>query len=166
MSVKGSYTAKIFSSLSIGQHVWAKLPYGDFIVEVRSRKSQDVVLVAGGTGLAPFVPLLEELVENGHEERKLALFYGVRSSEQLMFQDLLRACAERNLVDVHIYSEAGFGKSDPQGMVFKEGRLDPRRILADCGHLVTPSYFLSGLLTSTTEPKALTWYLCRNSLSI
>jgi NAD(P)H-flavin reductase len=54
-SVKGQYTKRMERVLAPGYEVWLKLPYGDFIVESAIEKDQDIVLIAGGTGLSPFL---------------------------------------------------------------------------------------------------------------
>ena len=61
-SVKGVYTRKMEKSLEPGKEVWLKLPYGDFTIEKNIQPDQDIVLVAGGTGISPFVPYLDALV--------------------------------------------------------------------------------------------------------
>lgn len=64
-SVKGKYTIKMKEMLKVGAKVWLKLPYGEFIIE--NNNSNCVVLVAGGTGVSPFLPYLENLI---HEENQ------------------------------------------------------------------------------------------------
>lgn len=74
-----------------GDLVWLKLPYGEFVVE--GDRSAPSVLVAGGTGVAPFVSLIAS-------EQVLAapvrLLYGVRRPDLLIYRADLDAAAGRD----------------------------------------------------------------------
>ena len=48
--------------LETGKEVWVKLPYGHFIVS--SLPGEEVILVAGGTGITPYIPFLLEEINN------------------------------------------------------------------------------------------------------
>lgn len=55
---------------------------------------QDVVLAAGGIGLAPLRPLLHEIVARRREFGRVVLLYGARSPEDLLFRRQLERWAE------------------------------------------------------------------------
>lgn len=114
VSEVGRFTARVMES-NPGDTVWLKLPYGDFVVE--SRPQSPVVLVAGGTGVAPFVSLVTSEVAL---EGPVHLVYGVRNPDLLIYREALDAAAERNpLVTWQAFVEEG----ECDGAV--RGRLSP-----------------------------------------
>jgi NAD(P)H-flavin reductase len=147
-SVKGRYTQKMETSLSPGREVWLKLPYGDFIVESASRKDDDVVLIAGGTGIAPYVPYLEELAENGARGRRVLLVYGAREPSLYLFLDLLARCARNETgVTLRLFAERIPEGGQPPAFPADDalaGVLSLDQIVDAARELKTPVYFISG----------------------
>jgi ferredoxin-NADP reductase len=86
-AVKGAFTARMERELAPGGSVWAKLPYGEFVVDPAS----DAVLFAGGTGVTAFTAFLQSL-EAGRAPRVL-LFYGARKPHLFVYGPLAEACA-------------------------------------------------------------------------
>lgn len=90
VSEVGRFTARIMHTRA-GDAVWLKLPYGEFVV--KSSADRPAVLVAGGTGVAPFISLVTS-------DRALAgpvrLLYGVRRPELMIYRDVLDAAGHRN----------------------------------------------------------------------
>ena len=125
-----------------------KLPYGNFIIEARSREGADVVLIAGGTGISPFVPYLEGVVARTSLDRRVVLYYGVRSLRHLLFRDLLASCNDKGFVGLRVMSEAAEAMEvdgwRPAGIALRPGRLDPHAVLSECTYLKEPVFFLSG----------------------
>jgi NAD(P)H-flavin reductase len=91
-SVKGVYTKRMERELIAGRTVWIKLPYGNFVIDSAASQSGGVVLVAGGTGIAPFIPFLENCLKKSCDSGSLRLYYGIRRPTQALFQDLIRRC--------------------------------------------------------------------------
>ena len=52
---------------------------------VKEAEGQDVLLVAGGIGLAPLRPAMYTLLANRDNYRKISLFYGARTPEDLLY---------------------------------------------------------------------------------
>ena len=88
-SVKGRYTQKMERTLAIGREVWIKLPYGEFVIQ----PDGEVVLFAGGTGISAFVAFVEGLTSPWTQP--IALVYGARSPELLLFSDMILARFDR-----------------------------------------------------------------------
>ena len=63
---------------------------------------QDVVIVAGGLGLAPLRPALYGLLAQRERYGRIALLYGTRSPEQILFRDELDAWRRRLDIEVEI----------------------------------------------------------------
>lgn len=86
-AVKGTFTARMERELAEGVAVWAKLPYGDFVVDSAS----DAVLFAGGTGVTAFTAFLQSL--GAEREPRVLLFYGARKPNLFVYGPLAEACA-------------------------------------------------------------------------
>ena len=82
-SVKGNYTSRMESELSIGREVWIKLPYGEFIID----STLPVVLIAGGTGLTAFTAFLDNLTQE--QTSPITVFYGARHPKLWIFRTFL-----------------------------------------------------------------------------
>lgn len=89
-SVRGRYTARMEMELHEGQWVWVKLPYGDFSI----RDTDNVALLAGGTGITAFIAFIDGLTNEFHNNIFLA--YGARKPELLLYRDLIDAKAGTN----------------------------------------------------------------------
>jgi len=103
-SVQGRFTARMEKELVVGQWVWVKLPYGEFVVEDTS----DVVLFAGGTGITAFTAFLDGLTHDF--EHAVYLAYGARQRSLLVYRDMVEQRA-RMAPTLHAFyfieSEAG-----------------------------------------------------------
>jgi len=87
ISVKGQFTNRIFNTLREGSPCWLKLPYGEFLFP----SDRQLILIAGGVGITPYLSLLRKMLEE-KTEQPVTLFYGVRSAEHYLFRDLLSRC--------------------------------------------------------------------------
>ena len=88
-SVRGKYTERMSRELAAGKKVWLKFPYGDFIIENRLAGAKKAVLIAGGTGISPFLPFLRNLPENGGAS--VSLYYGIRGKEFYICGDFIES---------------------------------------------------------------------------
>ena len=59
VSPKGNFTNRMIRELKVGSEVWLKLPFGIF--DFRNALYENIVLIAGGTGISPFISFLESL---------------------------------------------------------------------------------------------------------
>ena len=79
----------------------------------------DVVVIAGGLGLAPLRPAVSALLANRAQFRRLVLLYGARTPEDLLFRDELERWS-RDGVDVQMTVDAAdAGWHGPVGVVGK-----------------------------------------------
>jgi ferredoxin-NADP reductase len=86
-AVKGAFTARMERELAKGVAVWAKLPYGEFVVDSAS----DAVLFAGGTGVTAFTAFLQSLTPE--QAPRVLLFYGARKPNLFVYAPLAEARA-------------------------------------------------------------------------
>jgi NAD(P)H-flavin reductase len=145
-SVKGRYTRFMEERLKPGADVWIKLPFGDFVIESRMSPGSDVVLVAGGTGVSPFIPFLEERFEAPDPSRRIRLYYGIRSPGHVLFGDLLTRCVNEGIIELSPWLESGAfdPASSPAFSAARSGRLSPDVVYEECAGLEAPVFFLSG----------------------
>jgi ferredoxin-NADP reductase len=134
VSKKGRFTGRIFSELTTGSNVWLKLPYGEFSFK---NEADPLVLIAGGTGIAPFVSFLEQSLLDGHGP-STALHYGVRTPAHAIFEDVLDQCKrELSNFDMTTWVEEG------DNLCGERGRLDIEKIHQKHGGEST-IFYLSG----------------------
>lgn len=74
-----------------GEQVSMTGPLGSFYLRAVTRP---LLFLAGGTGLAPFLAMLEVLAERG-ETQQICLIYGVTRDQDLVMVDALQAFSER-----------------------------------------------------------------------
>jgi len=79
----GSVTG-VLCGLEAGQTLRIRGPYGTGWPMKKARGS-DVVIVAGGIGLAPLRGVILEIVKNKEDYRKLNIVYGARTPEDMLF---------------------------------------------------------------------------------
>ena len=73
------------ASLKAGDYLGVRGPFGShWPVEVCDKK--DVVLVAGGIGLAPLRPAIHALLSERHRFQKLVFLYGARTPDDILYR--------------------------------------------------------------------------------
>ena len=138
-SIKGEYTKRMERELKEGNEFWLKLPYGDFTIEQENDLNSPIILVAGGTGISPFIPYL--LNKNkSNSERVVKLFYGFRNQELFIFEKKLEeACTIMPNLELNYFSEESI-----LGRSVQLGVLNMEDIYGKTKGLTNPIYFLSG----------------------
>jgi ferredoxin-NADP reductase len=145
-SVKGKYTKKMESYLRQGSEVWLKFPYGDFIIDAVAGMDREIVLIAGGTGITPYVPFLESQLAGNSTNRRIMLFYGIRKNSLLLVGDLLNKC-KQNLAQLKIELSVENDSEGSQSKTLferKPGPLKMSDIFQKTKKLNNPLYFVSG----------------------
>lgn len=87
--------------LRVGDVVGVRGPYGT-AWPVKAMKGQDIVLVAGGIGLAPLRPALYQVLSHREEYGKIVLLYGTRSPEDILFRRELERLRARFDLEIHV----------------------------------------------------------------
>lgn len=85
-AVAGGHGSNWVHRLRPGQMVKFEGPLGDFVLHDRDR---DIVMVATGTGMSPVKSMLLHLLDQ-RSARRVHLVFGVRSTQDLFYTDLLR----------------------------------------------------------------------------
>jgi NAD(P)H-flavin reductase len=73
---------------------------------ITEREGSDVVVVAGGLGLAPLRPVVDHVLAHRRRYARLLVLYGGRSPAELLFVDALQEWRGRFDVDVDVIVDA------------------------------------------------------------
>jgi NAD(P)H-flavin reductase len=93
--VVGRVTREL-ARLEVGAFVGVRGPFGKGW-PIEEALHQDIVIVAGGLGLAPLRPLILEVVRRRPFFRKVAILVGARTPEDLLFQTALETWARADI---------------------------------------------------------------------
>lgn len=83
--IPGGRASTYFENLKLGDVCSFTGPYGRFVLE---DSEKDVVMVATGTGIAPFIAMLPVLWEKGFS-KPVTLYFGVASQKDLFYLETL-----------------------------------------------------------------------------
>ena len=136
--VPGGVASAWFEALSPGETIRFTGPMGFFVLDLAH--PGDVILAATGTGLAPMIPMIEELLERD-ERGRIHLCFGVRQEQDLFWQariaDLVTRSRGRLSVET-LLSQPRAGAPSPVG------RITADRLLSSLPDLNKPTFYLCG----------------------
>lgn len=140
-SVKGTYTKRMENSLAVGSSVWLKAPYGEFIISKYIQIKETAVLIAGGTGVSPFIPFLKQ----SDDSIKIQLHYGLKNKELMIFEDDLSDVLGQDNFYLNLYLEENSNNMPIYGdFTVKEGLLSVNSILNNVQDKEMCVFFISG----------------------
>lgn len=112
----GDFTHQI-SQLQVGQKVFIDGPYGNFGIEAFSAEQNQLVMIAGGVGVAPMISILRQMARDQDTtvlNKKILLVYGNRVTEQAVnLKEMVNLESFKNLEVLHLVSEP---RKDWQGL--------------------------------------------------
>lgn len=112
----GRFTQWAFEAMKVGDAVQARGPLGGFTM--RSKSDTPLLFMAGGTGLAPVLALLEQQIRFA-PQRDMVLVWGMRSPQAFYaLDDLLALMAQAPALKVYLASTEGWA-----GQVAADGNL-------------------------------------------
>src|ERR1700737_4246743 len=88
----GEFSERLFDQDPQNALLTIEGPRGQFVF--RDRRGAPMLLVGGGTGLAPLLSILRHVIENGIE-RDMTIYWGVRSERDLYAHAVLEDLAQR-----------------------------------------------------------------------
>ncbi|MGC2197064.1 MAG: FAD/NAD(P)-binding protein [Terriglobales bacterium] len=120
-------------SQQVGNSVGVRGPMGvGWPVEIA--RGRDVIIVAGGIGLAPLRPLIYQVLRNRKDYGRLVVLYGARSPRELLYRRELATWARRSETQVLVTVDyGGLSWRGHVGVVttlFKYARLQPAKSVA------------------------------------
>lgn len=104
----GDFTHQI-SQLQVGQKIFIDGPYGNFGAEALSVEHDQLVMIAGGVGIAPMISVLRQIERDQDPKvlaKKILLIYGNRVAEQAVnLKEMVHLESFKNLEVVQLVSE-------------------------------------------------------------
>lgn len=101
----GSVT-KILEALNLGATIGVRGPFGS-TWPVQETVGKNVVIVAGGIGLAPLRPMIYHIQANRDKYKKVWLFYGARTTKDLVYEDEIAEWRKQKNLDIHLTVDHG-----------------------------------------------------------
>ena len=89
---QGAFSSLLKDTLKQGDPIEIKGPYGSCLRH--ENRSGSMILVGGGSGMAPLLSILTDLVESG-EQRPVRFFYGARTQRDLFMLDRIEELGSR-----------------------------------------------------------------------
>lgn len=114
---------KAMSQLKEGDVIGVRGPFGRSW-PITQAAGQDVVIVAGGIGLAPLRPAIYKLFAQREQFGKIVLLYGARTQEEILYRQELEQWRARFDTDVYVTVDRATG--DWRGNVGVVTTLIPR----------------------------------------
>jgi NAD(P)H-flavin reductase len=87
--------------VQVGREIGIRGPYGRGW-PIGEAEGKDVLIIAGGIGLAPLRPAVVEILANRDRFGSLSVLYGVRTPEDLLFEDDLHSWRGRFDIEVEV----------------------------------------------------------------
>ncbi|HUJ94302.1 MAG TPA: FAD/NAD(P)-binding protein [Terriglobales bacterium] len=117
----------------LGDGVGVRGPFGTGW-PVEAARGRDVIVVAGGIGLAPLRPMIYQVLQNRKDYGRLVILYGGRSPRDLLYRKELAAWARHHETQVLVTVDyGGLSWRGHVGVVttlFKYSRLQPASSVA------------------------------------
>lgn len=111
----GFFSQYMHDELKIGDSVSIKSPFGKFTFD---GKSDDIVLIAGGVGVTPFLSLTRNLIAAGWKGNILLLYAAHTESDIVRAEELWSLAAQHPNFNVHFFfSAARAGPGQPTGRI-------------------------------------------------
>jgi propane monooxygenase reductase component len=136
----GRFSSLLDGAITPGDELRFTGPYGAFHLR---RSQRSVLMVAGGSGMAPILSLLRTLAAEGCD-RKVRFFYGARTEQDLFYVDLIQELGAR-LPDFEFVPVIGF-VHEPACQVIEAGEMDDPEIYM-CG----PPPMIDAMIEQATE---------------
>jgi NAD(P)H-flavin reductase len=94
-------STRAITSLEAGSQIGVRGPVGKGW-PIEEAFGRDLVIVAGGIGLPPLRPLIDNILASRGHFGRLRLFYGARTPKDLLFTEELKAWAARDDISVGV----------------------------------------------------------------
>jgi len=147
---------KALVSSKPGDAVGVRGPFGTSW-PLEAARGRDVLIVAGGIGLAPLRPVIYHVLRHRDDYVRLIVLYGARSPGDRLFRKELEAW--NRLPDTHVLSTVDYGGATWRGRVgvvttlFRYVRLHPDRTVAMiCGPEIMMRYVIGELENNRGVP--------------
>ncbi|MEW5922714.1 MAG: FAD/NAD(P)-binding protein [Candidatus Zixiibacteriota bacterium] len=99
---------KVMKDLKVGDTIGVRGPYGS-VWPVKEAEGYDVVIVAGGIGLAPLRPVIYSILHNRNKYGKIVLLYGTRTPEDMLYRKQLEKWRSRFDLETYLTVDRATG---------------------------------------------------------
>lgn len=139
IKIGGKFTRGL-ADLKVGTEIFVQGPYGDFVFD--EKKQQDIVMIAGGIGITPFMSSLC-FAASGLLSNKLTLLYSNKCLAETLFFNEIRDLEKQNKNIKALFSVTNEKLQNPVDGVI-EGRLDSENIRNFLGMTQGKTFFVCG----------------------
>lgn len=137
--VQGGQVSPLLYEKKPGEVLEVKGPYGRFYLD--EEHMDNIVLVAGGTGITPARSIIKYLVDKKLDHVKVSLFQGARNPEELIYhQEFEHIHHEHHNIGIYFTVDAAEGAYWP----WQQGHITVDFIKSCAHQLVEPIYYLCG----------------------
>jgi anaerobic sulfite reductase subunit B len=157
----GTVTKKMFD-LVAGDGVGIRGPYGKGF-PIKKLKGKNLVLIAGGTGIAPVTSLIEYAEKNRKQFGKVEIYFGFRSKENILLKERLERWKKKFKVIIALdKAEKGWaGEVGFLNSVILEHNPDKKSIALLCGPEIMMKLATDSLNKIGIENNKIYWSLER-----
>ncbi|MBP9708916.1 MAG: FAD/NAD(P)-binding protein [Oligoflexales bacterium] len=148
-SIRGvGAVSKALMHVSIGDWIGLRGPFGKQWPLQKISRKKNVVIIAGGIGLAPVLPIIDKIEKNELKSLQTNLLVGIRSPNLRLFPQYLDQLQNINLLEsVDIYQEGWKGHVGVVTQLIKNiENLSPNTLAFICGPEVMMRYCAQELL--------------------
>ncbi|MDJ0653367.1 MAG: FAD/NAD(P)-binding protein [Xanthomonadales bacterium] len=143
------------SAAHVGDVIGIRGPYGSEW-PIASHTGRDILVVAGGIGLAPLRPVVYHIIENRHKYKDVAVLYGSREPKDLLFRAELESWKDHNIQVEATVDNATPGWTRHIGVVttlIRRAKVEPRGAAAFvCGPEIMMRFTASELTGRGMNP--------------
>jgi sulfhydrogenase subunit gamma (sulfur reductase) len=124
----------VIHTLERGDRIGIRGPFGRGFPVDEVFKGRDVLLAAGGLGIAPARSLIDEILDNRDDFGRLIILYGARNPSEILFRDALAEWEDRDdvesLVTVDHPDETWLGHVGVITRLFEHIQINPYHTIA------------------------------------
>ena len=158
--------SRALTQLGPGDAIGVRGPYG-VGWPVAEAKGQDVVIVAGGLGLAPLRPLIYSVLSGRRDYGKVVLLFGSRTPEDILFRHELEEWRRRLDVEIQVTVDTAaddwYGNVGVVTTLIPHATFDPRNTIAYvCGPEIMMRFGAAALRDAGVEDKCMYLSMERN----
>lgn len=161
---KVGYVTNGLEKLKEGDEIGIRGPFGSFWP--LTKKNCDVLVVAGGVGLAPLRPAILELIKNRQEYQNITLLYGARTPEDILYENEMKEWEKQGIKVKTIVDVSDINWNGRVGVVtslIERNVFFPKRTLVFlCGPEIMLKFALHELLRSQVDRRDIFLAMERN----
>lgn len=83
-----------------GDRIGIRGPFGKGYFPFEKMKGEDVIIVAGGLGMAPVMPLIHTILEDRENYKRLVIIYGTIDPENILFKKEIEDWKKRDDIEL------------------------------------------------------------------